>query len=89
MSLWLKKIHIRQIIISKLFSLNVFVQVYLMFNFINEAIKQRQEARQLAQIKPKKEKKEKPKKEKGKECTNVVCYKYYYKINKESFKLTL
>lgn len=37
-----------------------------MFNFITEAIKQRQEARQLALNKPKKEKKEKPKKEKGK-----------------------
>lgn len=50
------------IVCSKLF---LFEQVYLMFNFINEAIKQRQEARQLAQAKPKKEKKEKPKKEKG------------------------
>lgn len=36
-----------------------------MFNFITEAIKQRQEARQQALSKPKKEKKEKPKKEKG------------------------
>lgn len=36
-----------------------------MFNFIAEAMKQRQEALQLAQSKPKKEKKEKPKKEKG------------------------
>ncbi|XP_034836393.1 translocating chain-associated membrane protein 1 [Maniola hyperantus] len=41
-------------------------QVYLMFNFISEAIKQRQEARQLAQSRPKREKKEKPKKEKVK-----------------------
>ncbi|XP_013135256.1 PREDICTED: translocating chain-associated membrane protein 1 [Papilio polytes] len=41
-------------------------QVFLMFNFITEAIKQRQEARQLALSKPKKEKKEKPKKEKVK-----------------------
>lgn len=41
------------------------MQVYLMFNFISEAIKQRQESRQQAQAKPKKEKKEKPKKEKG------------------------
>lgn len=38
-----------------------------MFNFISEAIKQRQEARQQALARPlKKEKKEKPKKEKGK-----------------------
>ena len=44
----------------------VYEQVYLMFNFISEAIKQRQEIRQQAQAKPKKEKKEKPKKEKGK-----------------------
>lgn len=37
-----------------------------MFNFISEAIKQRQEAKQLAQNRPvKKEKKEKLKKEKG------------------------
>lgn len=37
-----------------------------MFNFITEAIKQRQESRQQAQAKPKKEKKEKIRKEKGK-----------------------
>ncbi|VVC87519.1 translocating chain-associated membrane protein 1 [Leptidea sinapis] len=47
-------------------SLLVSFQVYLMFNFISETMKQRQEALQLAQSKPKKEKKEKPKKEKVK-----------------------
>ncbi|KPI94867.1 PREDICTED: translocating chain-associated membrane protein 1 [Papilio xuthus] len=47
-------------------SVLVTFQVFLMFNFITEAIKQRQEARQLALSKPKKEKKEKPKKEKVK-----------------------
>lgn len=36
-----------------------------MYNFISETIKQRQESRQLAASRPKKEKKEKPKKEKG------------------------
>ncbi|CAG9796597.1 unnamed protein product [Diatraea saccharalis] len=41
-------------------------QVYLMYNFISETIKQRQESRQQAQSRPKKEKKEKPKKEKVK-----------------------
>ncbi|KOB74138.1 Translocation associated membrane protein, partial [Operophtera brumata] len=38
--------------------------VYLMFNFVSEAMKQRQEALQQVQTKAKKEKKEKPKKEK-------------------------
>lgn len=47
-------------------ALLVSFQVYLMFNFISEAMKQRQEARAQAQIKTKKEKKEKPKKEKVK-----------------------
>ncbi|XP_050360361.1 translocating chain-associated membrane protein 1 [Nymphalis io] len=51
-------------------SVLVSFQVYLMFNFISEAIKQRQEARQLAQARPKKEKKEKPKKEKVKKIHN-------------------
>ncbi|KAJ2947882.1 hypothetical protein O0L34_g9670 [Tuta absoluta] len=41
-------------------------QVYLMFTFISETIKQRQESRQLAASKPKKEKKDKPKKDKSK-----------------------
>lgn len=51
-------------------SLLVSFQVYLMFNFISEAIKQRQEARQLALNKPaKKEKKERPKKEKVKKVS--------------------
>ncbi|CAG9117604.1 unnamed protein product [Plutella xylostella] len=40
-------------------------QVFLMYNFISETIKQRQESRQLALTRPKKEKKEKPKKEKA------------------------
>ncbi|XP_041975418.1 translocating chain-associated membrane protein 1 [Aricia agestis] len=43
-------------------------QVYLMFNFISDVIKQRQEAKQLAQTKPKKERKDKPKKEKVKKA---------------------
>ncbi|XP_073957259.1 translocating chain-associated membrane protein 1 [Choristoneura fumiferana] len=47
-------------------SLLVSFQVYLMFNFISETMKQRQESRQLALSRPKKEKKEKPKKEKVK-----------------------
>lgn len=51
-------------------SILVSFQVYLMFNFIAEAMKQRQEALQLAQSKPKKEKKEKPKKEKVKKVHN-------------------
>ncbi|XP_047530946.1 translocating chain-associated membrane protein 1 [Vanessa atalanta] len=51
-------------------SVLVSFQVYLMFNFISEAIKERQEARQLAQARPKKEKKEKPKKEKVKKIHN-------------------
>ncbi|CAG4978732.1 unnamed protein product [Parnassius apollo] len=51
-------------------SVLVSFQVFLMFNFITEAIKQRQEARQLALAKPKKEKKEKPKKEKVKKAQN-------------------
>ncbi|CAF4792536.1 unnamed protein product [Pieris macdunnoughi] len=51
-------------------SILVSFQVYLMFNFISETMKQRQEARQLAQSKPKKERKEKPKKEKVKKVQN-------------------
>ncbi|XP_045528034.1 translocating chain-associated membrane protein 1 [Pieris brassicae] len=51
-------------------SILVSFQVYLMFNFISETMKQRQEARQLAQSKPKKERKEKPKKEKVKKIQN-------------------
>ncbi|XP_026493735.1 translocating chain-associated membrane protein 1 [Vanessa tameamea] len=51
-------------------SVLVSFQVYLMFNFISEAIKERQEARQLGQARPKKEKKEKPKKEKVKKIHN-------------------
>ncbi|CAG9581400.1 unnamed protein product [Danaus chrysippus] len=47
-------------------SVLVSFQVYLMFNFISEAIKRRQESAQLAQTRPKKERKEKPKKEKAK-----------------------
>ncbi|XP_063395211.1 translocating chain-associated membrane protein 1 [Cydia fagiglandana] len=49
-------------------SLLVSFQVYLMFNFISEAMKQRQESRQLALNRPKKEKKDKPKKEKVKKA---------------------
>ncbi|XP_053620728.1 translocating chain-associated membrane protein 1 [Plodia interpunctella] len=53
-------------LLLRLTALGVLVtfQVYLMYNFISEAIKQRQESRAVAQAKPKKEKKEKPKKEK-------------------------
>ncbi|XP_045495728.1 translocating chain-associated membrane protein 1 [Colias croceus] len=51
-------------------SLLVSFQVYLMFNFITETMKQRQEARQLALSKPKKERKERPKKEKVKKVHN-------------------
>ncbi|CAK1540001.1 unnamed protein product [Leptosia nina] len=51
-------------------SILVSFQVYLMFNFISETMKQRQEARQLAQSKPKKERKDKPKKEKVKKSHN-------------------
>lgn len=52
-----------------------------MFNFISEAIKQRQESRQQAQAKPKKEKKEKPKKEKGKLNFNLFTKIYTNNIN--------
>ncbi|CAG4964881.1 unnamed protein product [Colias eurytheme] len=51
-------------------ALLVSFQVYLMFNFITETMKQRQEARQLALSKPKKERKERPKKEKVKKVHN-------------------
>ncbi|XP_038208100.1 translocating chain-associated membrane protein 1 [Zerene cesonia] len=51
-------------------SLLVSFQVYLMFNFITETMKQRQEARQLALSKPKKERKDRPKKEKVKKVHN-------------------
>ncbi|XP_028156005.1 translocating chain-associated membrane protein 1 [Ostrinia furnacalis] len=55
-------------LLQRVAALSVLVtfQVYLMYNFISETIKQRQESRQLAQSRPKKEKKEKPKKEKVK-----------------------
>ncbi|KAL4712685.1 hypothetical protein ACJJTC_007982 [Scirpophaga incertulas] len=49
-------------------SVLVSFQVYLMYNFISEAIKQRQESRQQAHTRPKKERKEKSKKERVKKA---------------------
>lgn len=61
-------------IVLRIAALSVLVsfQVYLMFNFVSETMKQRQEARQQATvIKAKKDKKDKPKKEKVKKPSIV------------------